>query len=554
MILLEIGWEVLLMERSWYAFYDKGVRRNIDYPRLPMRSYFSKWVAKNPDKPYLIWGDKQLTYKEANSIACKLASSIITLGYVKGDRIALMTTNLPEYIICLQACWKLGAAIVPTNPMYTVPELTHQFGDSGARIVFAEAQFANKVAEIIKNGKTSVEKLVVIQTANKVEFEPADYIFDYEDLVAKGEDKEPDIEVKAEDLSMLQYTGGTTGLSKGCILSNANLEAMAYQDVEWFKPPFTDPETIVTMAAMPLYHIYGFNTSVNMMMVAGGTIVVVNGPTPDNLLKNINEHEPNYFAAVPAMIYGLNNHPDIGKSKIKSIKGMICGSSPLAVEGLNRFEELSGAVITEGYGLSETSNVLTCTPFYTKRKVGSVGLPWPDVDIKIVDLEEGIKEMPNGEPGELIAKGPQIMSGYWNNPEETANVLRDGWLYTGDIATIDDDGFITIVDRKKDMILCSGFNVFCREIDEVMYTHPKVLDACAIGIPDPKRGETPKIFIILKPGQTMTEDEVKDYCRQYLAPYKVPTHVAFIDELPRTSVGKPMRNALRQQEKARNNQ
>ena len=542
------------MERSWYAFYDEGVRRNIDYPRLPMKSYFSKWVAKNPDKPYLIWGDKQLTYKEANSVACKLASSIISLGYAKGDRIALMTTNLPEYIICLQACWKLGAAIVPTNPMYTVPELTHQFGDSGARIVVTEAQFANKVAEIIKNGKTSVEKLVVIQTANKAELEPADYIFDYEDLIAKGEDKEPDIEVKAEDLSMLQYTGGTTGLSKGCILSNANLEAMACQDVEWFKPPFTDPETIVTMAAMPLYHIYGFNTSVNMMMVAGGTIVVVNGPTPDNLLKNINEHEPNYFAAVPAMIYGLNAHPQIGHSKIKSIKGMICGSSPLAVEGLNKFEELSGAVITEGYGLSETSNVLTCTPFYTKRKIGSVGLPWPDVDIKIVDLEEGIKEMPNGEPGELIAKGPQIMSGYWNNPEETSNVLRDGWLYTGDIATIDDDGFITIVDRKKDMILCSGFNVFCREIDEVMYTHPKVLDACAIGIPDPKRGETPKIFIILKPGQTMTEEEVKDYCRQYLAPYKVPTHVAFIDELPRTSVGKPMRNALRQQEKARNNQ
>lgn len=542
------------MERSWYAFYDEGVRQRIDYPGKPMKDYFSKWVEKNPDKPYLIWGDKQLTYKEANSIACKLASSIIGLGYVKGDRIALMSTNLPEYVICLQACWKLGAAIVPTNPMYTVPELTHQFGDSGAKFVFSEAQFANKVVEIIKNGKTSVQKLVVIQTANKVEFEPADYLFDYEALAAQGEDREPDIEVFSEDLSMLQYTGGTTGLSKGCLLSNANLEAMAFQDVEWFKPPFHNPEEIVAMAAMPLYHIYGFNTSVNMMMVAGGTIIVVNGPTPDNLLKNINEHEPNYFAAVPAMIYGLNNHPDISKSKIKSIKAMICGSSPLAVEGLNKFEELSGAVITEGYGLSETSNVLTCTPFYTKRKIGSVGLPWPDVDIKIVDLEEGTKEMPNGEPGELIAKGPQIMSGYWNNPEETANVLRDGWLYTGDIAAIDDDGFITIVDRKKDMILCSGFNVFCREIDEVMYTNPKVLDACAIGIPDPKRGETPKIFIILKPGQTMTEDEVKEYCRKYLAPYKVPTHVEFIDELPRTSVGKPMRNALRQQEKAKNNQ
>ena len=540
------------MERSWYAFYDQGVRRSIDYPRLPMKAHFSQWVAKNPDKPYLIWGDKQLTYQEANAVACKLASSIVSLGYVKGDRIALMTTNLPEYVICLQACWKLGAAMVPTNPMYTVPELTHQFGDSGVKIVITEAQFANKVIKIIKAGKISVEKVVVVQTADKVEFEAADYIYDYNELVVIGEDNEPDIEVAAEDLSMLQYTGGTTGLSKGCILSNANLEAMACQDVEWFKPPFENPETIISMAAMPLYHIYGFNTSVNMMMIAGGTIVVVNGPTPDNLLKNINEHEPNFFAAVPAMIYGLNAHPEISKSKIKSIKGMICGSSPLAVEGLNTFEAVSGAVITEGYGLSETSNVLTCTPFYTKRKIGSVGLPWPDVDIKIVDLEEGIKEMPTGEPGELIAKGPQVMSGYWNNPAETANVLRDGWLYTGDIATIDEEGFITIVDRKKDMILCSGFNVFCREIDEVMYTHPKVLDACAIGIPDPKRGETPKMFLIMKPGQTMTEDEVKDYCRQYLAPYKVPTHVAFIDELPRTSVGKPMRNALRQQEKEKN--
>lgn len=540
------------MERSWYKYYDEGVRRSIDYPRQPMKAHFSKWVAKNPAKPYIIWGDQQLTYQEANRVACKLSSSILSLGYAKGERIALMTTNLPQYIICLQACWKLGAGIVPTNPMYTVPELTHQFGDSGTKIVFAEAQFANKVAEIIKSGKTDIEKLVVIQTASKIAFEAADYIYDYDELVAQGEDKEPDIAVAAEDLAMLQYTGGTTGLSKGCVLSNANLEAMACQDIEWFKPPFPSPEEMVVMAAMPLYHIYGFNTSVNMLMIGGGTIIVVNGPSPDNLLKNINEHEPNFFAAVPAMIYGLNNHPEIGKSKIKSIKGMICGSSPLAVEGLNTFEALSGAVITEGYGLSETSNVLTCTPFYTKRKIGSVGLPWPDVDIKIVDLEEGTKEMPNEEPGELIAKGPQIMSEYWNNPEETANVLRDGWLYTGDIATIDDDGFITIVDRKKDMILCSGFNVFCREIDEVMYTHPKVLDACAIGIPDPKRGETPKIFIILKPGQTMTEDEVKEYCRKYLAPYKVPTHVEFIDELPRTSVGKPMRNALRQQEKEKN--
>lgn len=537
------------MERRWYDFYDQGVPRCIDYPRIPMREHFKNWVTKNPDKPYLVWGDQQLTYRQANSIACQLAGSILSLGYVKGDRIALMSSNLIEYVLCLQACFKLGAGIVPTNPMYTVPELTHQFKDSGSKIVFVEDQFAGKVIEIAKAGTTSIEKVVIIPSANPVQVETADFIYNYHELVAGGEDKEPEIPVLADDLAMLQYTGGTTGLSKGCILTNANLEAMAYQDTAWFTPPFERPEDIKAMAAMPLYHIYGFNTSVNMNMISGGTIVVVNGPTPDNLLKNINQHEPNFFAAVPAMIYGLNAHPDIGNSKIRTIKGMICGSSPLAVEGLNTFEAVSGAVITEGYGLSETSNVLTCTPFYTKRKIGSVGLPWPDVDIRIVDLEEGLTDMPIGEPGELIAQGPQIMSGYWQNPEETANVLRNGWLYTGDIATMDEDGYITIVDRKKDMILCSGFNVFCREIDEVMYTHPKVLDACAIGIPDAKRGETPKIFIILKPGETMSEEEVKEHCRQSLAPYKVPTHVEFIAELPRTTVGKPMRNALRQREK-----
>ncbi len=537
------------MERRWYEFYDQGVPHSIDYPRIPMKDHFNNWVAKNPDKAYLVWGDKHLTYKEANSVAQKLANSILSLGYVKGDRIALMSSNLTEYVICLQACFKLGAGIVPTNPMYTVPELTHQFADSGSKIVFVESHFANKVIEIVKANNTGVEKVVIIQTANQVEIESASFIYDYNELLARGEDQEPYIEITADDLAMLQYTGGTTGLSKGCILTNANLEAMAYQDTVWFTPPFERPEDIKAMAAMPLYHIYGFNTSINMNMIAGGTVVVVNGPSPDNLLKNINEHEPNFFAAVPAMIYGLNAHPDIGKSKIKSIKGMICGSSPLAVEGLNTFEAVSGAVITEGYGLSETSNVLTCTPFYTKRKVGSVGLPWPDVDIRIVDIEEGITDMPIGEPGELIAQGPQIMSGYWQNPAETLNVLRDGWLYTGDIATMDEDGFITIVDRKKDMILCSGFNVFCREIDEVMYTHPKVLDACAIGIPDAKRGETPKLFIILKPDETMSEEEVKEHCRKSLAPYKVPTQVEFIDELPRTTVGKPMRNALRQREK-----
>lgn len=283
------------MERNWYKYYDKGVPNSIDYPRIPMKDHFLKWVIKNPDKTYLTWGDQQLTYKEANSIARKLASSIVSLGFEKGDRIALMSSNLHEYVICLQACYKVGAGIVPTNPMYTIPELTHQFKDSGCKFVFVEAQFANKVIEITKACSTSIEKVVVIQPANPVEIEVASFVLDYNELVSRGEDQEPNIKVQADDLAMLQYTGGTTGLSKGCVLSNANLEAMAYQDTVWFTPPFNNPEEIKTMAAMPLYHIYGFNTSVNVNMIAGGSIIIVNGPTPDNLLKNINEHEPNFF-------------------------------------------------------------------------------------------------------------------------------------------------------------------------------------------------------------------------------------------------------------------
>ncbi|HZJ84269.1 MAG TPA: AMP-binding protein, partial [Syntrophomonadaceae bacterium] len=440
---------------------------------------------------------------------------------------------------------------VPTNPMYTVKELTHQFSDSETSIVFVEDRFASKVVEVAKTDNSRIKLIVVIDSKTDTLMENKDNVINYADFIADAKAEEPDIEVKPEDLAMLQYTGGTTGLAKGCMLSNANLEAMAWQDAYWFSPPYEKFSDMRIMCAMPLYHIYGFNTSVNINMVAGGNIIVVNDPSPNGLLLNINQHEPNFFASVPAMIYGLNNHPEVGNSKIRNIKAMICGSSPLAIEGIKRFEELSGAAITEGYGLSESSNVLTCTPMFTKRIVGSVGIPWPDVDIRIVDLEDGVKDMPTGEPGELIAKGPQMMKAYWKNPEETAIALRDGWLYTGDIATMDEDGFITIVDRKKDMILCSGFNVFCREIDEVLYTHPKVLDACAIGIPDEKRGETPKAFVILKPGETMTVEEVKSHCRESLAPYKVPTHVEFIEELPRTSVGKPMRNALKQAELAK---
>jgi long-chain acyl-CoA synthetase len=271
-------------------------------------------------------------------------------------------------------------------------------------------------------------------------------------------------------------------------------------------------------------------------------------PSVDNVLAAINAHEPNLFPAVPAMIIGLNQHPDISTSKIGSVKAVVSGSAPLPLEAMKTFEELSGALIFEGYGMSETSNIVTANPLFTVRKPGGVGIPFPDNDVRIVDLETGEKDMPLGEPGELLCKGPTVMREYWNNPAETEKTFRDGWLLTGDIAVMDSDGHIFIVDRKKDMILSSGFNVYPREIDELMYTHPKVLQACSFGIPDPKRGESLKLTLVLKPGEEMTVEEVREFCKSNLSGYKVPVEVAFLSELPVTSVGKPDRKRLRQLE------
>jgi len=535
------------MDRIWYRWYDKDVPHSIDYPRLPLKDKFNQNAQAHPERPYLIIGETTITYRQSNQMARRLANGLLGLGVKKVDRVALMSPTLPQYVMGLEACYKIGAIIVPTNPQATVKEITHQFKDSGAETVIAWAGIAEKPIEAMRSGATSVRRVIVFGPGDVKARANGSDVIDYDALLASSPESEPDIRVTSDDIAMLQYTGGTTGVSKGCMLSNYNVLSIAYQDYHWFLPALKNVEYVKTLCCMPLYHIYGFNTNINMNKVFGGCSILVTSPTVDNILDAINRHEPNYYSAVPAMIFGLNQHPDTPKSKIRSIKGMICGSSPLAVEVMKRFEELSGATITEGYGLSETSNVLTCTPF-GKRKPGSVGLPWPDVDIKIVDIETGTKEMPLGQAGELIAKSPTIMSGYWNNPSETAIALRDGWLYTGDIAYMDEDGFIFIVDRKKDMILCSGFNVYPREIDELLYTHPKVLQVCTVGVPDPKRGETVKVFIVPKKDVSVTEQEIIDFCAERLSAFKVPKFVEFIDTLPLTAVGKPMRNELRKRE------
>jgi long-chain acyl-CoA synthetase len=534
------------MERVWYNWYDRNVPRAIDYPRVSLKDKFNENAESYPDRPYLISGDVTLTYSQGNNLARRVANGLLGLGVKKGDRVALMAPNVVEYVIAAEACFKIGAIVVPTNPLATAREITHQFKDSGAETVIAWAGIAEKAIEAMRSESTSLKTVIAFGPEDKKSLLSRAHTIDLESLMAISAEEEPGVSVDSEDVAMLQYTGGTTGVPKGCILSNRNLVAIACQFCHWFRSALDDIEYAKSICCIPIYHIFGF-TSMNFNKFTAGCSILVSTPTIENILDAINRHEPNFFAAVPAMIFGISRHPDTPKSKIRCIKGMFSGSSPLPLELMHKFEGLSGTKIIEGYGLSETSCVLTCNPL-GMRKTGSVGLPWPDVDIRIVDVATGKKDLLPGQTGELIAKSPAIMSGYWNNPAESAIALRNGWLHTGDIAYMDEDGFIFIVDRKKDMMLCCGFNVYPREIDEILYTHPKVLQACSIGVPDPKRGESVKVFIVPKKDAVLTDQEILNYCAERLSAYKVPKYVEFIDSLPLTAIGKPMRNELRKRE------
>ena len=533
--------------KPWFALYDKGVPYSCIYPPLSIKQMFNSCAERNPERDYLIVGDTRLPYGLVNMMARKTANALIQLGVKKGDRVALMSPNVPQYVIAFEACAKIGAIVVQVNPLAAGPEVDHYIRDSGAETIIVMAAFAKGPIDILKAKNTPLRNVIAFQVpSGAVEVESGSGILDFNEVVGAGEDSEPSVDVGPSDTLILQYTGGTTGLSKGCVLTNENLVSIAYQESYWMSPIIGTDEHLRCLAAVPLYHIYGFNMNVNVNHVYGGTIILVPQPSTDNVLAAINQHEPNLFPAVPTMIIGLNQHPDIKASKVGSVKGVVSGSAPLPLEAMRTFEELSGAVITEGYGMSETSNIVTANPLKTVRKPGGVGLPFPDNDVRIVDIDTGTIDMPLGEPGELLCKGPTVMKEYWNNPEETAKTLRDGWLSTGDIAYMDTDGHIFIVDRKKDMVLSSGFNVYPREIDELMYTHPKVLQACSFGIPDPKRGESLKLALVLKPGEELTAEEARAFCKESLSGYKVPTEVVFLDALPVTAVGKPDRKKLRQ--------
>ncbi|MDI9571015.1 MAG: long-chain fatty acid--CoA ligase, partial [Pseudomonadota bacterium] len=492
----------------------------------------------------------------------RFATCLTAFGIKKGDAVALLLPNIVPCVAAYFAILKIGALAVMNNPLYSDPELEHQFNDSGSKALITLDVLAPRM--IALRPKTKIKQIVhtcigdYLPALKRVlgrwlkkypfaDVPAAPEVFVWKDCLAKHPPNPPVVKNAFDEVAMYQYTGGTTGMSKGVMLTHANLSKQVQQLQAWF--PRFSKGTEIMLGALPYFHVFGLSVSLNFSIHMGWAQVLIPRPQPEPLLEAIRNFRPTFAPLVPTMYVGMLNHPDLKKTDLSCIKGAFSGSAPLPVEVIHAFEKATGAVIVEGFGMTETTPVTHVNPFAGgARKVGSIGLPISDTLCRIVDLDTGTTDMPVGQPGELIVKGPQVMKGYKDKPEETAASLKDGWMFTGDIATMDEDGYFYIVDRKKDMIISGGYNVYPRDIDEVYYEHPKLQEACAIGIPDAKRGENVKLFVVLKEGETATQEELIAYGKTKLAAYKLPVEVEFRKELPKTNVGKILRKQLRAEE------
>jgi len=560
------------MEKVWLKNYEPGVPHNITYPRIPLHGFLEEAAAKYPETTATIFpgrfgDDTRLSYRQLNELSNRLANAFLDMGVAKGDRVALLLPNCPQFVIAYYAALKAGATVVASNPLYSPRELEFQLKDAGAQTIVVLSVFYRKVAELreraglkniivtsIKEHLPFVSRTLFTLARDKKEGHRVSIAGDryarlLSGILARYPAQPPPVKVEADDVALFQYTGGTTGTPKAAVATHFNLVANTLQLKAW--RPDMKVAGEITLGVMPMFHVYGMLTVLSLSVCVASPMVLLPRFEIEHVLKAIDKYHPTVFPGVPTMYVAINNYPGVGKYNLRSIRACISGAAPLPLEVQQRFEELTGARLSEGYGLSEAPTATHCNPLHGLRKTGTIGLPMPDVEAKIVDLESGEKEMPTGEPGELVIRGPQVMKGYWNRPEETARALRGGWLYTGDIAKVDQDGFFSIVDRKKEMIIAGGYNIYPREIEEVLYEHPKVKEAVAIGIRDPYRGETVKGFIVLKEGETATEEEIISFCQANLARYKVPRFIEFRKELPKTVVGKVLRRVLIEEERAK---
>ncbi|RJP14835.1 MAG: long-chain fatty acid--CoA ligase [Candidatus Abyssobacteria bacterium SURF_5] len=546
------------MEKPWYQHYDYFVPNTIRYPKVPAHFLLDLAASKYKDGIATDFYGATLTYRRLRVLVNQLASSLAEMGIKKGDRVGVMLPNCPQIIIAYYATLRIGAIVVNVNPLYTERELEHQLNDSGTETVFCIDMHVQKIRNVKE--KTGVKNTIVTRVLDFMVPDPLENVAPYEDLAGgeygfldllkKGESKLPPIvDIDINEPAVLQYTGGTTGLSKGATLSHKNIVSNTVQVGLW-ATELMPRDQQVYLIVIPIFHSYGMTCGMNAGMFSGAKMVLIPRFDIDDLLNAFMTHDITYFPGVPTLFTAILNHPNAAEAGLERVALFNSGSAPLPIETINGITAL-GISMTEGYGLSEASPVTHSTPILGVRKPGSIGIPFPDTDSKIVDPDDWQKELPPGAEGELIIKGPQVMLGYWNKPQESEQQLKDGWLLTGDIARMDEDGYFYIVDRKKDLIIAGGYNIYPREVDEVLYQHPKVMEAAVIGVPHEYRGETVKAFIVLRPGETATAEEITKFCKENLAPYKVPKIIEFRTELPKTAVGKILRKELRAEELAK---
>ena len=544
--------------RPWLKHYDPQVPPHLAYPRIPLYRILDETAAKHPTSPCTNFFGKKLTYHQIKQLSDRFAASIRRMGIQKGDRVVLLLPNSPQFIVAYYALLKAGAVIVPLNPLSAERELEFYLTDSEAEVAITIPLFLSKVASLV--GKTPLKHIVYSRLSDFLPF-PLSLVqgfrerrlvrgvrgaalVDFKELLKQetGPDWSPE-PIQPEEMAVLIYSGGTTGIAKGIMLSHFNFVANAHQIIAWGN--LTNEQGL--LAVLPLFHGFGMSVTMNSAILAGGEITLVPRFNAKQVAKTIQKRKPSFFIGVPTMFVQLSNLPDIHRYDFSSLRGIFVGAAPLTKAIKDDFEKKTGGRMIEGYGLTEAVTAIMANPYKGTHKLASIGIPFSDVDMKIVSLGDG-HTLPPGELGEIALRSPTVMLGYYKNPEETQKTIVDGWLHTGDIGYLDEDGYFYITDRKKELIIVGGFNVFPREIDELIYQHPKVKEGITVGVPDPRKGERIKVYVVLKAGETATQEEFIAYFKERLTPYKVPSEVEFRTELPKSMIGKILRRALREEE------
>jgi len=552
----------MALEKSWHKSYAPGVPQEIEFERVTMPEALTRNAKQFSNHTALLYMGKKIFYPELERLVNRFGRALMDMGVKKGDKVAMLLPNIPQIVIANYATFRIGAVAVMNNPLYTERELEYQLNDSDSKILVTLDLLLPRA--LILKGKTKIEKIITCHINDYLPFpkkqlfpmvkkqmyrkvEAQKNVYQFLDLIKKYPDGPLENAAGWDDLAAFIYTGGTTGVSKGVMLTHSNLSCNVQQFGVWFPDLKKGEESV--LAVFPFFHSAGFTAIQNYSLWAGFKNILLPRPEPGSIIEMLKKFRPHFLPAVPTIFVGLLNSEEFRKMDLSFIKGFFSGAAPLAADTIQQLKDLTGATMLEVYGLTETAPIATATPWGGKIKPGTVGVPVPNTDVKVVDVETGKEEMKQGVPGEVIIKGPQVMKGYYKKPEETAAVLKEGWLYTGDIGFFDEDGYLSIADRKKDMIIASGYNIYPREIDEILFEHPKVLEACAIGIPDAYRGETVKAFIVVKPGETLTEEEITQWCKEKLAAYKVPKMIEFVNALPKSAIGKILRREVKEMDK-----